>query len=142
MAGGYRGFSGVGLDSGDESFIVRGQRVVDGAVDEHFSQPEEIGVDVCLAREGYFRQLVVCAFAETDANSIGEKLLDVGLRTIEIGLNDNADRTTQAGAGVDAAHDVERDLSKARVLHVDADEALRGARVLGEVFGDGFGQLG
>ncbi len=43
---------------------------------------------------------------------------------------------------MNAAHDIERDLSEARVLHVDADEVLRGAGMLDEVSGDGFGQIG
>ncbi len=43
---------------------------------------------------------------------------------------------------MDAAHDVERDLGEARVLHVDADEISRGAGMLGEIRGDGLCEVG
>ena len=52
---------------------------------------EEIGIDIGLAREGDFRRLLVGAFAKAHANAVGEELLDVGLRAVEVSLDDDAD---------------------------------------------------
>ena len=123
------------------AFVVCGDAVIERAVEKHFAQREEICVDVGLARKGDLGRLVVGAFAEADADAVGEELLDVGLGAVEIGLDDDADGAAHVGARVDAAHDVERDLGEVRVLHVDADEVAGGVGVLGEVAGDGLGQL-
>ncbi len=61
---------------------------------------------------------------------------------IEVSLDDDSDCAAQAGMRVNAAHDIQRVLRETRVFHVDAHETLRGARVLDEIFGDGFSQLG
>ena len=56
-------------------------------------------------------------------------------------MNDDSDRAAEPGVRVNAAHDIQSDLCEARVFHVDANEILRGAGVLDEVFGDGLCQL-
>ncbi len=70
---------------------MRGQRVIDGAVEEHFAEAEKVCVDVGLAREGHLGRLFVRAFAKPNADAVGEKLFDVGLGAVEVGLDDDAD---------------------------------------------------
>ena len=49
--------------------------------------------------------------------------------------------TAQPVTCVEAAHDIQCDLGKRRVLHIDADEVARRLRVLGQVIGDPLGEL-
>jgi hypothetical protein len=131
-----------GFGGGDHVFVVGGEAVIDGALQEHVGELGVVGVDVGFFGEGDFGGFLVGAFAETDADAFGDELLDVGLGAVEIGLDDDADGAAQFGSGVDAAHDVERDLGDGRVFHVDAEEVAGGLGVLGEAGGDGFGEGG
>ena len=124
----------------DHVFVVGGEAVIDGAVQQHIGELDVVGVDVGLFGKSHFGWLLVGAFAEAHADAVGDELLDVGLRAIEIGLDDDADGAAQLGPGVDAAHDVERDLGEGRVFHVDADEVAGGVGMLREAGGDGFGE--
>ena len=111
-----------GFGGRDHFFVVRGEAVVDRALQQHVAELYVVGVDVGFFGEGDFARLLVRALAEADANSFGDKLLDVSLRAEEVRLDDDADGAAQFGLGVNAAHDVERDLGELRVFHVDADK--------------------
>ena len=132
---------GVGFCRFHDRLVVCCQAVVNLAVEKHVAQLEKVCVHVRLARISDIGRLFVRAFAKPYADAIGEQLLHVGLGTVKVGLNYDADSAAHSRACMDAAHDVERDLRQARVLHVDADEVFRSAGVYDEVSGDGLGQI-
>src|SRR5208337_5186606 len=92
-----------------DGLVVCCQPVINRTIEKHVAQLEKVCVHVRLARISDIGRLIVSAFAEPDTDAFGEQLLHVGLGTVEVGLNDDADRTARSRACMDAAHDVERD---------------------------------
>ena len=111
-----------------------------GVVQQAPGEADEVCVYLGLMWKGKFLGFVVGSLAEADTDAVGDELLDVGLRAIEVGLNDDANRAARLRGGMKPAHDVERDLGQARVLHVDAEKAAGGVGVLGEAGGDRLGK--
>lgn len=75
---------GEGLCRGDHLFIVRGEAVIDGALQQHIGQLDVVGVNVGLFWESDIVRLLVGALAETHADAVRDKLLDIGLRTVKV----------------------------------------------------------
>jgi F-type H+-transporting ATPase subunit b len=82
---------GEGFCGRDHLFVVRGEAVVDGALQQHVAELYVVGVDVGFFGECDFGRLFVRAFAEANANALGDELLDIGLRSEQIRLDDDAD---------------------------------------------------
>ena len=129
-----------GLGGSNHFLVVRGEPVINGTLQQHVGELGVVGIDVGFFGESDLGRLFVSAFAEADADAVGDDPLDVGLRTIEVSLDYDADVSAQLRLVVDAMHDVERDLGERRILHVDADEVAGGLRVLGEAGRDLLGE--
>ncbi len=132
----------VGLGRRNHLRIVRCQPVIDRAFEQLAAQPDVIRIHVRLLRKGHAGQLFVRALAQPHANPVGDKLLDVGLRAVEIRLDHNPDGAPHPRLRVNSPHNVQGDLCERGVFHVDADKRAYMARVLRQLPGNVFRQLG
>ena len=89
---------GEALCRGDHLLVVRGEAVVSVALEQQIGQLHVACVDVGFLGECDFRRFLVGAFAQANADAVGDERLDVGLRAIEVRLDDNADVAAQVGA--------------------------------------------
>ncbi len=129
----------------DDALVVGGDTAEDafscgGKGDHAPHELDVVGVDVGLGGEGDLGRLFVGAFAEADADVLGEKALGVGGGAEEVGLEDGAD-----GAGVQGGEtfgDGEGGLGVGGAFHVDADEGGDAGGVLDHLGDDAFGEGG
>ena len=63
------------------------QAVVDPALHQDLHQLHVVPVHLGLLLECDLGRLFVCPFAQANANALGQKLVDVGLRRAHVGLD-------------------------------------------------------
>ena len=65
--------------------------MIDRALQQLFAEPHIVRIDVVLVWERHFRRLFVGALAQPHPDPIGDQLLNVRLRAIQVGLDHHAD---------------------------------------------------
>ena len=123
-----------------DGFVVGGDAAEDRTGDDALHQLDVVGVDVGLGGEGDLGGFLVGAFAEADADALGEEAFYIIFGAKEVGLEDGAD-----GAGVllvEALGELEGGLGVLGAFHVDADEAADVGGVGDHVGDDAFGEGG
>ena len=90
-----------------------------------------------LCWEGDVGGLLVGAFAEADADTVGGQGPDIFFATIEISLDDNAYVAVVPGDGVETANHIYCGLCVLTTFHINADEGIGGDGVFDQP-GDNF----
>ena len=134
--------AGVRPGRGDHGFVVGGQAVVNGAVEQHATEPDEVRIYFGFERKCYLGWFVVRALAQAYTDSVGQQFFNVRLGAVEVSLDDDSNSSAQVWACIEPPHDLQRNLGKRRVLHIDADKVVRHMGMLSEAFGDRLGQTG
>ena len=127
-----------GAEVVDDGLVVGGDAAEDGAGDHALHELDVVGVDVGFGGEGDLGGLLVGAFAEADADALGEEAFDVGGGAEEVGLEDGA-----YGAGVFGWRRSVMAIVGFGVLgalHVDTDEAADAGGVGDHFADDAFGE--
>src|ERR1035437_9761084 len=83
--------AGEALGLGNHGLVLGGQPVEDGAVKQHATEADEVSIHIGLAWKRHLGRLVVSSLAQPHPNVVGDELLDIGLRAIEVGLDHDAD---------------------------------------------------
>ena len=104
---------------------MRGQAVIDAALHQDLHQLDVVGIDVGLSRESDLRRFFVSAFAEANADTFGQELLDVALGALQVRLNHGADGIRVSRHTMQFVNEIKSALRVGRTLHVDAHKARR-----------------
>ncbi len=91
----------------DDVLIMRGEAMIDAALQEHFHELDIVGVDLGLLLKSNLGRLFVRAFAQADADSIRKQLLDVGFGAQHVRLDNRTHMTTVAGHAMKRVHELE-----------------------------------
>jgi len=113
---------GESLRLANDVFIVRGQPMIDAALQQDLHQLDIISVDFRLFLEGNFGRFLVGTLAQPNADAVGQQLFNVAFGAVHVSLDHCSHTALVPGYAVQLVDKVERALRVGGAFHIHANE--------------------